>query len=264
MDLGLQDAKVFVAASSSGLGRAAARQFSREGALVAVNGRDAAKLDATAQAIRTETGHKVIALSGDVTQPGLAADLINRAASELGGLDIVITNAGGPPSGTFDSTPPDAWEKAFHLSFLSNVHLIRAALPYLRQSRRAAILTITSVSVKQPIDNLILSNSLRMAVIGLTKSLAKELGPEGIRVNSILPGWTRTERVNELMQGRASTQGVSVDEAIAKQAAGVPLGGRMGEPEEFANVAVFLCSPAASYVHGVMLPVDGGSIQASL
>jgi 3-oxoacyl-[acyl-carrier protein] reductase len=263
MDLGLQGAKVFVAASSSGLGYAAAHRFSLEGALVAVNGRDAAKIEAAAQAIRQKTGGRVIALAGDVTDAGQVRALVDRAASELGGLDVMITNAGGPPSGTFDTVAPDAWEKAFHLSFMSTVHLIRAALPHLRQSRRAAILTVTSVSVKQPVDNLILSNSIRMAVIGLTKTLAKELGPEGIRVNSILPGWTRTERVTELMQDRASAQGVSVEEAIAKQAAGTPLG-RMGEPDEFANVAVFLCSPAASYVHGVMLPVDGGSIQASL
>ena len=146
---------------------------------------------------------------------------------------------------------------------MSSVYLIHAALPYLRRSTRAAILTVTSTSVKQPIDNLILSNSLRMGVIGLTKSLAKELGPEGIRVNSILPGWTRTGRVTELMQGRAQKLGITVDEAVARQAAGTPLG-RMGEPSEFANVAVFLCSPAASYVTGAMVPVDGGSIQASL
>jgi 3-oxoacyl-[acyl-carrier protein] reductase len=263
MDLGLQDAKVLVAASSSGLGRAAARQFSLEGALVAVNSRGEARLEATAQAIRAESGRKVIALPGDVTDPAAVQTLVDRAAGELGGLDVLVTNAGGPPPGTFDSTPPDAWENAFQLSLMSAVHLIRAALPYLRQSRRAAILTVTSVSVKQPIDNLILSNSLRMGVIGLTKSLARELGPEGIRINSILPGWTRTERVAQLMQNRAATQGITVDEAITNQAAGTPLR-RMGEPEEFANVAVFLCSPAASYVHGVMLPVDGGSIQASL
>ncbi len=263
MDLGLKDAKVFVAASSSGLGRAAALQFSREGAQVAINGRDVERVEETAQAIRQETGGKVITLAGDVTDSGTVRDLINRAASELGGLDVLVTNAGGPLSGTFDTTPLDAWDKAFRLSLMSTVYLIHAALPHLRQSQRAAILTVTSVSVKQPIDNLILSNSLRMGVIGLTKSLAKELGPEGIRVNSILPGWTRTERVTELMQARAQKQGITVDEAVAKQAAGTPLG-RMGEPDEFANVAVFLCSPAASYVHGVMMPVDGGSIQASL
>jgi 3-oxoacyl-[acyl-carrier protein] reductase len=263
MDLGLKDAKVFVAASSSGLGRAAALQFSREGAQVVINGRNVQRVEETALAIVQETGGKVIALPGDMTDGGTVQQLVDQAASDLGGLDVLVTNAGGPPSGSFDSTPLDAWEKAFHLSLMSTVHLIHAALPYLRQSTRAAILTVTSVSVKQPIDNLILSNSLRMGVIGLTKSLAKELGPDGIRINSILPGWTRTGRVTELMQSRAQKQGVTVDEAVANQASGTPLG-RMGEPHEFANVAVFLCSPAASYVTGAMLPVDGGSIQASL
>jgi 3-oxoacyl-[acyl-carrier protein] reductase len=263
MDLGLKDARVFIAASSSGLGRAAALQFSREGAQVVVNGRNVQRVEETALAIAQDTGGKVIALPGDMTDGSTVRQLVDQAASDLGGLDVLVTNAGGPPSGSFDSTPLDAWEKAFHLSLMSSVHLIHAALPYLRQSTRAAILTVTSVSVKQPIDNLILSNSLRMGVIGLTKSLAKELGPEGIRVNSILPGWTRTGRVTELMQSRAQKQGITVDEAVARQAAGTPLG-RMGEPDEFANVAVFLCSPAASYVTGVMVPVDGGSIQASL
>jgi 3-oxoacyl-[acyl-carrier protein] reductase len=263
MDLGLKGAKVFVAASSSGLGRAAALQFSREGAQVAINGRSVQRVEETALAIAEETGGKVLALPGDVTNANTITDLIKRAASDFGGLDVLITNAGGPPSGSFDTTPLDAWDKAFQLSFMSSVYLINAALPYLRQSQRAAILTVTSISVKEPIDNLILSNSLRMGVIGLTKSLAKELGPDGIRVNSVLPGWTRTERVTQLMQSRAQQQGITVDEAAARQAAGTPLG-RMGEPEEFANMAVFLCSPAASYVTGVMVPVDGGSIQASL
>jgi 3-oxoacyl-[acyl-carrier protein] reductase len=263
MDLGLKDARVFVAASSSGLGAAAARRFSLEGAAVAVNGRYADKLEATASAIRAASGGRVIAVPGDVLEPAAITAMIDRAASELGGLDVLVTNAGGPPAGNFDSLSLDAWEKGFRLTFMSNVHLIRAALPYLRQSSRAVILTVTSVSVKEPIDNLLLSNSYRMGVIGLTKTLARELGPQGIRVNSILPGWTRTGRVEELMQSRAQAQGISVEQAMANQAAGTPLG-RMGEPDEFANVAVFLCSPAASYVHGAMVPVDGGSIRASL
>jgi 3-oxoacyl-[acyl-carrier protein] reductase len=263
MDLGLKNARVFVAASSSGLGAATARRFSLEGADVVINGRDAARLSDTAERIRQETGGKVIALVGDVTDAASIAAMIERAAADLGGLDILVTNAGGPPPGNFDSTAPDTWESAFKLTFMSTVHLIRASLPYLRKSQRAAILTVTSVSVKEPIDNLILSNSLRMGVIGLTKSLARELGPQGIRVNSILPGWTRTERVTQLMENRALTQGITVAQAMANQGAGTPLG-RMGEPEEFANVAVFLCSPAASYVHGAMVPVDGGSIRASL
>jgi 3-oxoacyl-[acyl-carrier protein] reductase len=263
MDLGLGEARVFIAASSSGLGAAAARRFSLEGAGVAINGRDAARLETTAAAIRQESGRKVIAVPGDVTDSAAIYAMIERAASELGGLDILVTNAGGPPSGSFERVPPEAWEAAFRLNLMSAVHLIRAALPHLRQSRRAAILTVTSTSVKEPIDNLILSNSLRMSVIGLTKSLARELGPQGIRVNSILPGWTRTERVTYLMESQAEVDHITVEEAFARQAAGSRLG-RMGEPEEFANVAVFLCSPAASYVHGVMLPVDGGSIRASL
>ncbi len=263
MDLGLTGARVFVAASSSGLGAAAARRFSLEGAAVVVNGRDAARLETTAAAIRSESGGTVIAVPGDVTDPDVVTHMIEIAAQTLGGLDVLVTNAGGPPPTSFETTPPDAWETTFQLTFHSAVRLIRAALPYLRQSDRPAILTITSVSVKQPIDNLILSNSVRMGVIGLTKSLANELGPYGIRVNSILPGYTRTERVTELMAERSETQGIPIAEATARQGANVPLG-RIGEPEEFANVAVFLCSPAASYVNGAMVPVDGGSLRASL
>ena len=263
MDLGLTGAKVFVAASSGGLGAATARRFSLEGAAVAVNGRNPARLTATADSIRNESGGTVIAIPGDVTDPDAITQMIATAAHALGGLDVLVTNAGGPPPSTFETTPPDAWEAAFQLTFHSAVRLIHAALPYLRQSEHPAILTITSVSVKQPIDNLILSNSVRMGVIGLTKSLANELGPSGIRVNSILPGYTRTERVTQLMSERSETQGITIAEAMVQQGANVPLR-RIGEPEEFANVAVFLCSPAASYVNGAMVPVDGGSLRASL
>jgi 3-oxoacyl-[acyl-carrier protein] reductase len=263
MDLGLTDARVFVAASSAGLGAATARRFSLEGAQVAINGREGARLEATAAAIRDESGRGVLALPGDVARDDHAVTVVEQAAVELGGLDVLVTNAGGPPPGNFDDLAPDAWEAAFRLSVMSAVHMIRAALPYLRRSDRAAILTITSISVRQPIDNLLLSNSVRMSVIGLTKSLALELGQEGIRVNSILPGWTRTGRVEELMQSRAESQDITVEDAVARQMATNPLG-RMADPDEFANVAVFLCSPAASYVHGAMVPVDGGAIRATL
>jgi 3-oxoacyl-[acyl-carrier protein] reductase len=259
----LKDARVFVAASSAGLGAATARRFSLEGARVAINGRDAARLAATADAIRRESGGAVIALPGDVSDGGAIEAMIARAASDLGGLDILVTNAGGPPPGSFQTTSLEAWERAVQLTLMSAVRMIRAALPHLRQSERAAILTITSVSVRQPIDNLLLSNSIRMSVIGLTKSLANELGPEGIRVNSILPGWTRTDRVTQLLGERAQAQATTVDEIARQQGTTTPLR-RIGEPEEFANVAVFLCSPAASYVTGVMVPVDGGAIQATL
>ena len=263
MELGLNGARVFVAASSAGLGAATARQFSREGAQVAINGRNAERVTATAANIRAETGGYVLELPGDVTDPAVAGGLVEAAARQFGGLDVLVTNAGGPPSGTFASATPEQFEAAFRLNFMSAVHLIRAALPYLRQSDRAAILTITSVSVKQPIENLILSNSVRMSVVGLTKSLADELGAEGVRVNSILPGYTRTGRVTQLLKDRARQEGVSADDIAARQAAAIPLA-RIGEPEEFANVAVFLCSPAAGYVHGAMIPVDGGFIRATL
>jgi len=263
MDLGLRGACVFVAASSAGLGAAVARRFCHEGAHVALNGRDPTRLAATAQQLRAETGGTVLEMAGDVSQADQVYGMVARAAEQLGGLDILVTNAGGPPAGTFGSVEPADYELAFRLNFMSAVHLIRAALPHLRRSQRAAILTITSVTVKQPVNNLILSNSVRMAVAGLTKSLANELGPQGIRVNSILPGYTRTERVQQLMEKRAQAEGITLEEAYARQAAASPLG-RLGEPDEFANVAVFLCSPAAGYVHGAMIPVDGGMIAATL
>lgn len=263
MDLGLKDARVFVAASSQGLGAATAHGFLREGAAVAINGRDATQLEATANGLRKATGGQVVTTVGDVTDAGVCQQMVTGAAAALGGLDVLVTNAGGPPSGTFDMVTPEQFQQAFELAVLSAVHLIRAALPYLRQSLRAAILTITSMTVKQPLDNLILSNSVRMGVIGLTKSLANELGPEGVRVNSILPGWTMTERVEYLLHTRAATHQSTVDAESLRIAATIPLR-RIGSPEEFANTAVFLCSPAAGYVHGAMIPVDGGAIQATL
>ncbi len=261
MDLGLKGSRVLVAASSSGLGAATARQFSREGARVAVNGREQGKLNVTAESIRQETGGEVFALAGDLI--AAPEEVVEQAVAAFGGLDILVTNAGGPKPGTFESVGLVDWENAFQLTVMSAVRLIRAALPYLRQSDHPAILTITSTSIKQPIENLILSNSVRMAVGGLTKSLANELGPEGIRINSILPGWTMTGRVDEIMQARSQAQGITVEEAVNRQMSGTPLG-RIGQPDEFANVAVFLCSPAASYVHGAMIPVEGGTLRATL
>jgi len=263
MDLGLTDLKVLVTAASRGLGAATARRFSQEGARVAICSRSLAHSQQTADAIQAVTGRAVLALEGDVSDPASAENAVEQAAQGLGGLDILVTNAGGPPSGPFDALDLAAWEDAARLNLFSAVSLIRAALPHLRQSPRATILTVTSYAVKQPIPNLMLSNSIRLAVIGLTKSLANELGPQGIRVNSILPGWTRTERVEDIMRARAKASGTDMEAEIAAQVASIPLQ-RMAGPEEFANVAVFLCSPAASYVHGAMIPVDGGIIMASL
>ena len=262
MDLHLKNKRALVTGASRGLGYATARVLSLEGASVAINGRDAVRIQKAAFELADETGFPVHGLAGDVGQASVAEELLSAAAEALGGLDILICNAGGPPPGTFESFDESAWQKAIDLSFMSNVRLIKAALPFLRKSQAASVLTVTSYSVKQPIPNLVLSNSIRAATVGLTKSLALELGKDGIRFNSILPGWTETERVSELMSARARANGTSQQAEIARQAAESPLG-RMASPQEFANVAVFLVSPLASYLTGVMLPVDGGMLKGT-
>jgi 3-oxoacyl-[acyl-carrier protein] reductase len=263
MDLHLKDKRALVTGSSRGLGYAAAFALAREGCRLAINSRDQANVSASAAKISAETGINALGLVGDLADPDVPARLVNEAARLLGGLDILITNAGGPPSGAFESFDEAAWQKAVDLTLMSHVRLIKAALPFLRQSKAASVLTITSYSVKQPIPNLVLSNSIRAATVGLTKSLALELGQEGIRFNSILPAWTNTERVVELMTFRAKKNGTKVEAEIINQSKDSPLG-RMGTPEEFANAAVFLVSPAASYITGVMLAVDGGMYKGTL
>ncbi len=257
MDLHLAGLRALVTGSSRGLGYETARTLASEGAQVVINARDPQRLTSAASQIHSETGGRVEALPGDLTDPLVPGMLVAGAVEILGGLDLLVTNSGGPPSGKFEAHSDEAWQKSIDLNLMAHVRLIRAALPYLRQSKAASVLTITSYSVKQPIPNLVLSNSIRMATIGLTKSLALELGREGIRFNSILPAWTDTERVQELMEARAQLNSTTAEEEIEKQARESPLG-RMGTPQEFANMAVFLLSPCASYVTGVMLTVDGG------
>lgn len=257
MDLKLNGKRALVTGASRGLGFATARLLSREGAAVAINSRDETRLQTAVLKISNETRGPVYGVVGDVAQADEAGRVVREAAEALGGLDLLVCNAGGPPPGAFETFDEEAWQKAINLSFMSNVRLIKAALPYLRQSDSASVLTVTSYSVKQPIINLVLSNSIRSATIGLTKSLALELGKDGIRFNSILPAWTETERVTELMTARARANGTTVEEEIARQARESPFG-RMASPEEFASVAVFLLSPVASYLTGVMLSVDGG------
>jgi 3-oxoacyl-[acyl-carrier protein] reductase len=263
MDLGLAGARVLVTAASQGLGAATAEAFSAEGAQVVINSRNADTLQATADRIQAVTGHTVHALAADVADNAAAAAMVEAAVGMLGGLDILVTNAGGPPAGGFDAFDQGQWESAVQLTFLSAVNLIRCALPHLRQSERAAVLTVTSISAKQPINNLTLSNSIRPAVVGLTKTLADEIGPAGVRVNSILPGVTDTERVVSLMQSRAEQNDTDPDTEYERAAQANPVR-RIGNPTEFAKVAVFLCSPAASFVTGVAIPVDGGASRSIL
>lgn len=257
MDLGLTGLKALICGSSSGLGFAAAQGLAREGCQVALNSRSRERLENAAGKLAGDTSYPVILSPGDLSNPEIPEQVVQKAAGELGGLDILITNAGGPPAGKFEEFDDQDWQQAVELSFLSHMRLIRAALPYLKKSSHPSVLTVTSYSVKQPIPRLILSNSIRAATVGLTKSLALELGPENIRFNSILPAYTETRRVLELLEHSASTAGTSLEEEKKRISSQSALG-RMGKPEEFANAAVFLVSPAASYITGVMLTVDGG------
>ena len=263
MDLGLKGKKAFLAGSSRGLGYAVARFLALEGCQIVINGRDEGKLALASDNLLAESGTQVKFCKGDASDPEQAEGLIRDAARMLGGLDLLMTNTGGPPAGKFEDLTDKTWQQAIDLALMSHVRLIRAALPYLRDSQSASVLTITSYSVKQPIPSLILSNSVRAATVGLTKSLALELGSEGIRFNSLLPGWTKTERVLEIMKFRAEQNGTSVEDEIGKITAEIPLG-RMAEPEEIGRVAAFLLSPAASYINGVMLTVGGGIYKGTL
>ena len=260
MELNLTGKRALVTGSSKGLGFAAARQLLEEGCRVAINGRDPERVERAVSELKG-LSESVLGLPGDLTDPGVPAGLVDSAAAAFGGLDILITNAGGPPAGAFESFDDPAWEAGVNLSFLLHVRLIRGALPYLRLSDASAILTVTSFTVRQPLENLILSNSIRAATVGLTKSLAQELAPDGIRVNSILPGWTRTDRVVQLLRARAEAKGTTEQEEAAALERDIPLG-RLGEPEEFAHAACFLVSPAASYITGVLLLVDGGVVNS--
>ncbi len=262
MDLGLKDKRALVVGASRGLAYAVARQLAQEGCRLAINSRDETKIKAAANAISRETRGVEAALAGDVSDPAVPQKLVEQAVQALGGLDLLVTNAGGPPSGAFESFDEATWEKAVNLSFLSHVRLIRAALPHLRQSKAASVLTMTSYTVKQPMANLVLSNSIRLATVGLTKSLALELGSEGIRFNSILPATTDTDRIRELASFRARKNGTTLEDELAKDAQ-KSVFGRIGRTEEFANAAVFLLSPAASYLTGVMLTVDGGQYKGT-
>ncbi|MCB0102796.1 MAG: SDR family oxidoreductase [Anaerolineales bacterium] len=260
MDLHLKDKIALVTGSTRGLGYATALQLAKEGCKVAINGRDETTIKKAAEQIQKETGAQVIGLAGDASLPDVPAQLVQQTVDAFSGLDILITNTGGPKPGSIDSLDEAAWQSGIDLCLMAHVRLIKSALPHLRKSQAASILTVTSLTVKQPLPNLLISNSVRTATVGLTKSLAIELGAEGIRVNSILPGWTETERVTALMEDRANKNQSSAEEEAKRQAAEIPLG-RMGQPAEFANAAVFLVSPAASYITGTMLNVDGSVIK---
>jgi 3-oxoacyl-[acyl-carrier protein] reductase len=249
MDLGLEGTAAIVGGASAGMGFAIAQALAAEGCAVTMCARDDARLQESAGRVAG-----AIAIAGDVRDAALLERLVDETVAARGRLDIVVNNAGGPPPGTFESTPDEAWADAFELSLRSVVRLTRLALPHLRASGRGRVVNITSWSVREPIPHLILSNAIRPGVLGWAKSVAHELGRDGITVNTIAPGKVATGRMRELWEARPDPAA-----AEAEDIASIPVG-RMGKPEEIAAAVAFLCSEQAAYISGVVLPVDGGAL----
>jgi 3-oxoacyl-[acyl-carrier protein] reductase len=260
MDLGLKDRVAIVAASSQGLGKGVALALAREGAKLAICARTPATIRAAAEEIRNATGVEVLMRAMDVTAGDQVRELVEETQKRFGRIDVCVTNAGGPPSKTFAETSADDWISAVHLNLMSTVHFAREVLPVMQKQKWGRFITITSVAVKQPIDGLILSNSVRSAVSGLVKSLANEYGRYNVLVNNVCPGYTRTERLTELST-RLASRGATTPAEIERQWTNqIPLG-RLAEVEEFASVVAFLASDRASYLTGVSLAVDGGLVR---
>ena len=260
MDLGLKDRVALVAASSQGLGKAVAMGLAREGAKLALCARSQDSLDAAAEEIRAATGAEVLTRAVDVTVHDQVRSFVAQTAATFGTIDICVANAGGPPSKSFADTTVEDWEKATDLNLMSTVYLAKETLPLMQAKRWGRFIAITSVTVKQPLEGLVLSNSVRSGVSGLIKTLANEYGPHNVLVNNVCPGFTATDRLLELAETLAEKQGVDAAQIEAGWAKQTPLG-RIGQPGEFANLVVFLASECASYITGVSIPVDGGIIK---
>ena len=251
MDLGLKNKVAFVAASSQGLGKSVALELAQEGANIIICGRNKHNLEKTKHEIETHTNKELLALAGDLSIPAEREHIIKSALQVYSTIDILVTNTGGPPTGKIEELKQEDWDQAYNNLLASAVGLINGFLPGMKQQQWGRIISITSMAVKQPINNLILSNSVRASVVGLMKTLANELGMYNITVNNVMPGYTETDRLKELIENNPS---------FASAKSEIPLG-RFGKPEEFAAAVAFLASERASYITGVSLAVDGGWIK---
>lgn len=262
MDLGLQSKHVIVTASSKGLGKATALQFAKEGAKVLISSRNEEELIKTAEEIKALSNNNEVYYSVcDVTKEGDIDRLFDTAFAKFGGVDILVNNAGGPTPGGFAQVTDEDWNAAFEKNLLSYIRSIRLALPYMKNQNFGRIVNISSSSTKEVLDGLILSNTFRLGMVGLSKSIAREYGVHNILINTVGPGRIQTDRVTELDEIAAEKQNVSINEIREGYKQMIPVG-RYGEPEEFAKTIVFLCSEANTYMTGQNLVVDGGSLKA--
>ena len=263
MELGLTNKIAVVGASSKGLGKAIALGLAYEGARVTICARDNQVLEKTADEIREKTDTDVLAIPTDVSQPEQVKKLISTTIGHFGGIDILVNNAGGPRAGRFDDLSAKDYQDAVNLNLMSTINLCRAVVPWMQKRGGGRIINLTSVSVKQPVDGLMLSNMARTGVIGFAKTLATELAPDKILVNNVCPGIIFTDRIKQLASVRAEESGITYDQALENMTANIPLG-RIGDPEEFANLVVFLASEKSSYITGTTIQVDGGMVRSLL
>ena len=262
MDLGLNGQVALVAAASKGLGKAAALALAQEGTRLAICARSDV-LQTTAAEIRSKTGADILAVPADLTDRQQVEDLVQQTLERYGQIDILFVNCGGPPPGEFLDLTIEHWEAGIRTTLMSTLYLCYAVIPHMLERGSGCIIASQSYVTKQPSARLITANSLRLAVLGMMKTLANELGPKGIRVNSINPAYTWTDRVEQLMTDRAKANHTSVEEEAAKAASALPLG-RMGTLEEYGKTVAWLASPAAGFVHGHALMFDGGGVSAPI
>jgi len=261
MDLGINDKVALVTAASQGIGKATAMALAREGAKVAICARRLAETEAAAKEIAAATGAQVVPYVCDLVDPAAIDGLVKSVVERFGGIDILVNNAGGPPPGPIDRLTEADWRRAFELTLMSAVRATTAVLPQMKARRWGRIVIISSTSVKQPIPDLMLSNSLRLAALGWAKTLSTQVARDNILINTVGPGWTRTDRIAQMVAARAAATSSTVGQTEAAIGLEIPLG-RLANPEEIADVVAFLCSDRASYVTGVMIPVDGGIVQS--